>query len=88
MPASSPWAPAPGCRVTASIPVISASRHSRAAINSRPPWHSAAGSKGCALAKPGMAAWRSLVLGLYFIVQEPSGYNPVSTEKFHEERRV
>ena len=31
---------------------------------------------------------RSLILGLYFMVQEPSGYIPVSTPKFHVERRV
>jgi hypothetical protein len=30
-----------------------------------------------------MDAWRSLVLGLYFMVHEPSGYMPLSTPKFH-----
>jgi hypothetical protein len=35
-----------------------------------------------------MDAWRSLVLGLYFMVHEPSGYMPLSTPKFHWESLV
>ena len=36
------------------------------------------GWAGCSPAKPGMRATRSLTLGLYFMVHEPSGYRPMS----------
>ena len=37
---------------------------------------------GCMSAKPASRAAHSLTFGLYFIVQEPSGYMPVSMAKF------
>ena len=72
-PASSPCAPAAGARLTAGSPVISPSpRRSSSSVRSVP-CASSGGACGCAPAKPGSDATRSSTLGLYFIVQEPSG---------------
>ena len=81
IPASSPWAPAAGARLTCGSPVIAPSARCRSRrIRSVP--CAASGSAGCALASPGSDATKSFTLGLYFIEQEPSGYEPVSTPKF------
>ena len=37
------------------------------------PARGASGASGCSAAKPGSRAMSSLILGLYFIVHEPSG---------------
>jgi hypothetical protein len=39
-------------------------------------------------AKPGRRATASLIFGLYFMVQEPRGYIPMSMAWFFWERRV
>ena len=41
---------------------------------------SSAGAPGCTELSPGSAATASQNLGLYFMVHEPSGYAPRSTE--------
>ena len=73
MPVSSPWAPAAGWRVTAPMPLISASAASSSHRSSRVPWATASGAIGWRFAKPGRRAAHSLSLGLNFIVHEPSG---------------
>ena len=73
MPVSSPWAPAAGCRLTASRPVILASMPCSSNSRRSAPWPSWSASMEWAAARAGVAAWRSLVRGLYFIVHEPSG---------------
>ena len=70
---SSPCAPAQGWMVAASIPQISASALSSRAQSSRVPWERASGDSGWSPAKPGNPAVNSLSLGLYFMVQLPSG---------------
>ena len=52
------------------------------------PWVSAAGAPGCTALRPGSFAIASQNLGLYFIVHEPSGYIPRSTENCRCESRV
>ena len=72
-PVSSPCAPAAGESVVAVNPAISESARSSWNMSSSAPWHSSAGSSGCAFAKPASRASASLDFGLYFIVHEPSG---------------
>ena len=72
-PASSPWAPAAGCSETASIPAISASMPASSCMTRSAPWLAASGASGCRRPKPAIRAASSLILGLYFIVHEPSG---------------
>ena len=77
-PASSPWAPAAGARLTAGSPVASPRpRRSSSSVRSVP-CASSAGACGWAFANPASDATRSSTFGLYFIVQEPSGYVPES----------
>ena len=87
-PASSPWDPAEGWRLTCGRPQISARARSRRHISSRAPWARLGSCAGWRRAWPGNAATRSLSRGLCFIVQEPSGYGPVSRSKFRRERRL
>ena len=47
-----------------------------------------AGAAGWTSAKPGSAATASQILGLYFMVHEPRGYAPRSTENWRWLRRV
>ena len=70
---SSPAAPAAGCRVAAAIPLMAQSASSSSTSTASQPWVSEAGRAGCAPASPGIAATASQTLGLYFIVQLPSG---------------
>ena len=72
-PVCSPWAPAAGWRVTASMPVISASMALRSYMSLRAPWTVSTGWRGWIREKPGILAATSLILGLYFMVQEPRG---------------
>ena len=79
MPVSSPCAPAAGCSVIASMPVIS-SRQSLERLDDfaarparAPPADRDAPWRGLRGARP-----TSLTRGLYFMVQEPSGYMPRS----------
>ena len=77
---SSACAPAAGWSVTSSIPLIPA-RSSWSSCRSRSaPWTVSSGWCGWMSANPGNDAARSLTFGLYFIVQEPNGYMPASTE--------
>ena len=73
MPVSSPWAPAAGWSVTASMPLISASIPSSSHRSWSVPCAVASGAIGWRSAKPGRRAAHSLSLGLNFIVHEPSG---------------
>ena len=77
-PVISPHAPAGGCNVARAIPVISQSASSRRQSISREPCTVASGWRGCVRWNPGSAATVSAILGLYFIVHDPSGYAPVS----------
>ena len=72
-PVSSPAAPAAGCRVAAAMPVISHSCSSSSTSSRSQPWVHEAGAAGWTSARPGRAATASQTLGLYFIVQDPSG---------------
>ena len=73
MPVSSPWAPAAGWRLTARIPVISASARSSSHSSWSVPWATSSGAIGWSSAKPGRRAAHSLSFGLNFMVHEPSG---------------
>jgi|BarGraIncu01121A_1022015.scaffolds.fasta_scaffold00426_5 hypothetical protein len=73
MPVSSPWAPAAGWSVTASIPLISARSRSSSQSISSVPWAVSSGASGCSAANPGSRAAHSLTFGLYFMVHDPSG---------------
>ena len=73
MPVSSPWAPATGWSVKASMPAISQRKPSSVLRTSRFPWMRSTGASGCEPANAGWADRRSLILGLYFMVQDPSG---------------
>ena len=77
-PVISPHAPAGGCSVARAIPVISQSARSSLQRSSSAPWVVESGCSGWSRWKPGRAAIVSATFGLYFIVQEPSGYIPVS----------
>ena len=72
-PVISPWAPAAGWNVTLAMPVSSVRIPSVShSMRSAPcTWDS--GCQGWRLRKPASAAVSSLTLGLYFIVQDPSG---------------
>ena len=72
-PVSSPCAPAKGFRVKASKPVSSHRDFSNAFSNSNAPLTVDSGWRGCRLVNAGSAAISSLMIGLYFIVQLPSG---------------
>ena len=65
--------PAAGWRVTAAKPEISFSHSCNVHIRARLPWTVSTGWRGWVKAKPGRRAVSSLILGLYFIVHEPSG---------------
>ena len=73
MPVSSPWAPAAGWSVTACMPLISASMPWSSQSSWSVPWAAASGASGWSAANPGSRAAHSLILGLYFMVQLPSG---------------
>ena len=73
IPVSSPWAPAAGWSVTASIPLISARSRSSSQSSSSVPWAVSSGANGWSPANPGRRAAHSLTFGLYFIVHDPSG---------------
>ena len=79
-PVSSPWAPAAGDMATPGIPVRTESQRAVSAIISSAPCAVLSGCSGCSPAKPGSRAIFSLRRGLYFMVQEPSGYMPPSME--------
>ena len=72
-PVSSPWAPAQGRKVKRFMPVIAASALSRPSIASSAPRTVDSGCRGCSPANPGIEDTSSFILGLYFIVHEPSG---------------
>ena len=72
-PANSPCAPAAGCSETWSMPEISARSRASSHMSWSAPWLAASGASGCSRAKPGSRAMSSLIFGLYFIVQDPSG---------------
>ncbi len=73
MPVSSPWAPAAGWSVTASIPLTSARIASSSWSSWSVPCATASGAIGWSPANPGSRAAHSSILGLYFMVHEPSG---------------
>ena len=73
MPHNSPWAPAAGCSVTASIPLISPKKPSSSYMSRRAPWLSSSGWYGWTFENPGSLAISSFIFGLYFMVHEPSG---------------
>ena len=64
MPVSSPWAPAAGWSVTASIPLISARSCSSRQSSSRVPWAVSSGASGWSAAKPGQAGRPLVHLGV------------------------
>ena len=72
-PVYSPWAPAAGWKVMASMPVISFSSFSARYITSRQPWALFSSCRGWMPVKPFNAAMSSFMWGLYFMVQEPRG---------------
>ncbi len=55
------------------MPLISASIPSSSQRSWSVPWAVASGAMGCRFANPGRRAAHSLILGLYFMVHEPSG---------------
>ncbi len=73
IPVSSPWAPAAGWSVTASMPLTSASIASSSNSRASVPWASASGAIGWRPANPGRRAAHSLSLGLNFMVHDPRG---------------
>ena len=72
-PVSSPCAPAQGAKVNLYMPVMAARALSISSYTLQAPSVRRAGMRGCRPAKPCRAAISSLILGLYFMVQEPSG---------------
>ena len=72
-PVSSPWAPAAGCSVVASMPAISASQLLELVHELESPLDERLRLVGMQAGEALEAATTSLTLGLYFIVQEPSG---------------
>jgi hypothetical protein len=80
MPVSSPCAPAEGWRLTLWNPPISAIMPCRPKSSAIAPCAVDGSCKGCSRAKPGSRATASLTFGLYFIVQDPRGYKPSSTQ--------
>ena len=77
-PSSSPWEPAAGCRLNASMPVISLRASCSSHMTSSAPCAWDGGALGWMPANPGSLAMSSFTRGLYFMVHEPSGYMPVS----------
>jgi hypothetical protein len=75
-PVHSPCAPAAGWSDMRAIPVIDASRRSSSHINWSAPCVSSSSWYGCSCAKPSSHASCSSTTGLYFMVQDPSGYIP------------
>ncbi len=73
MPVSSPWAPAEGWREQPSIPLTSHSIEASFHMISSVPCASASGVIGWRRRNPGIRAAHSLILGLYFMVHDPSG---------------
>jgi hypothetical protein len=73
IPVSSPCAPAAGWSEAAVMPLISASIAWSSHSSSSVPWASASGASGWRRANPGSRAACSLILGLYFMVHDPSG---------------
>ncbi len=55
------------------MPETSARSRASSCMTWSAPCAAAAGVSGCSRAKPGRRAMSSLIFGLYFIVQEPSG---------------
>jgi hypothetical protein len=55
------------------MPAISASMPASSYMIRSAPWLAASGASGCNRPKPAIRAASSLILGLYFIVHEPSG---------------
>ena len=72
-PVSSPCAPADGCSDTPGSPAISPSHSCSSQSRRSAPCTFASSWYGWISASPGRSAMRSLILGLYFMVQEPSG---------------
>ena len=72
MPVISPWAPAEGFKVIASIPVIFRRAVCKSYINFKAPWAFLSDVLGWIL-NPSNVDKNSFTFGLYFIVQEPSG---------------
>ena len=72
-PVNSPWAPAAGWKVKASMPVTAHSRSSVCASTSRQPATVCRGCRGWTPVKPRREAVSSFTAGLYFMVQEPRG---------------
>src|SRR5699024_11929039 len=62
-----------GCSVISSMPVISFRCSCISWTISSEPWIALSFCSGWLFAKPGILATFSLILGLYFIVNEPSG---------------
>ena len=71
--AYSPWAPAAGWRDTSGSPVMRERIRSSRQITSSDPCTVASGWYGCTPVAPALRASSSVTLGLYFMVQEPSG---------------
>ena len=72
-PVNSPWAPAAGWKVMASMPVTSHRRYSAWVTTFWQPRMVWMGWRGWMPVKPGRDASSSPNLGLYFMVQEPRG---------------
>ena len=72
-PTSSPCAPAAGCKVMPEKPLSSSRYSCKSYISSNAPCADASGCSGCSAANCSSAATCSLIFGLYFIVQLPSG---------------
>ena len=73
IPVSSPCAPAEGWSEQPSIPLTSQSMSASLPMISRVPCASASGVIGWRWRNPGIRAAHSLILGLYFMVHDPSG---------------
>ena len=88
-PVSSPAAPAAGCSVAACMPGDRAQLALEVAQQLEPPLAERRGRGGVDVARArGIAATSSNAFGLYFIVHEPSGYAPRSTENWRCDSRV
>ena len=55
------------------MPETSARSRASSSISLSAPWEALSGVSGCRRAKPASRAMSSLIFGLYFMVQEPSG---------------
>ena len=72
-PANSPCAPARGARELAVMPVMLSKDSCSLYMSSRAPCTVSSGCNGWMPENPACEAITSLILGLYFIVQEPRG---------------